>query len=114
MRSRLYMGLTIVLTIAILASPMQMASGAEPGRLAALTARQGLRDKICIAMADGQIDRGERYAILSQAKVILTPDEYKGLKRAMDRLSPPSSSAKPTIPPGAILADRMAWAASVR
>ena len=65
----------------------------EPSRLAALTARQNLHDEVCIAMADGQIDPAERFAILTHAKGVLTHPEYEGLKRAMNRLSPPQKAA---------------------
>ena len=106
MRIRLPIGVAAVLmvTLATGASP---ANAGEPGRLAALTARQELRDQVCIAMAKGQISRGDRYAILSHAKNILKPEEYEGLKRAMDRISPPK--AAPTKPPVQTVASRSPW-----
>jgi hypothetical protein len=141
MRSRLLMGIAAVL-MTILASGVQLATAGEPGRLAALTARQGLRDEVCVAMADGHISPAERYSILTYAKTILKPEEYEGLKRSMDRLSPPKPSpakrstqtaangsprtvshrtppmvespSRPTIPSGAILPDRMASASNAR
>jgi hypothetical protein len=129
------MGIAAML-VTIFTSEAQTARGAEPGRLAAFTARQRLRDEVCIAVADGHISRAERYAILTRAKAVLKPEEYEGLKRTMERLSPseparmqrstntapnaaPGSverqalplagpSPEPTIPSGAILPDRMA------
>ena len=89
MRGGLAMGTAAILAT-MFAGSAPMASGAELGRLAAFSARQGLRDRVCFAMADGHIDRGERYAILTRAKGILKPEEYEALKRAMDRLSPSS------------------------
>jgi hypothetical protein len=94
MRRHLLWGVAGVLAV-ILAGTVQRATAAEPGRLAAFTARQGLRDEVCIAMADGHISRGERFAILTHAKPILKPAEYEGLKRAMDRISPPTVAAGP-------------------
>jgi hypothetical protein len=82
------------LDLAILGAQQELLGGAraatgwEPGRLTAFAARQSLRDEVCIAMADGHISRAERYMILSHAKGILKPEEYAGLKRSMDRLSP--------------------------
>lgn len=80
------------LLIAMLASDLRIATAGEPGRLAALTARQALRDEVCIALASGHISRADRYLILSHAKAILKPEEYAGFKRAMDRLSPPQTA----------------------
>jgi len=65
----------------------------KPSRLVALTARQNLHDDVCIAMADGQIDPAERFTILSHAKEVLAKQEYEGLKRTMNRLSPPQKAA---------------------
>ena len=65
----------------------------RPSRLAALTARQNLHDNVCIAMADGRIDPAERFTILSHAKGVLAKQEYEGLKRTMDRLSPRQKAA---------------------
>ena len=67
-------------------------TGLQPGRLAALTARQGLRSEVCIALADGQISRTERYQILADARRILKPEEYPGFKRYLDRVSPPKTA----------------------
>ncbi len=141
MRIRLPMGVAAVL-MTILASGPQWAPAGEPGRLAALTARQGLRDEVCVAMADGHISPAERYSILAHAKTILKPEEYEGLKRAMERVSPPmpsaakrsaqvasngsprtalhrtppvaAASSQPTIPAGAILPDRIASSTDAR
>jgi hypothetical protein len=114
MRSRLYFGLATLLIVGA-AGWTPGANGLEPGglaqsvaldpdqwipfntfkpsRLAALTARQNLHDDVCIAMTDGRIDRAERYTILSHAKGVLTKQEYEGLKRTMNRLSPPQKAA---------------------
>lgn len=92
MGSRLPSGIAALL-VTVLAGGIQTAPAAEPGRLAAFSARQSLRNEVCVAMADGSISRAERYAILTHAKTILTPEEYQGLKRSMDRLSPPPSVA---------------------
>jgi hypothetical protein len=68
----------------------QMATMAgEPGRLAALAARQDLYDEVCIARADGKISPASRCTILADAKQILTPQEYESFKKALNRLSPP-------------------------
>jgi hypothetical protein len=140
MRIRLPLGVAAVL-MTILANGTPIAA-AEPSRLAAFSARQELRDEVCVAMAGGQISRGDRYAILSHAKTILKPEEYEGLKRAMDRVSPPKPatvkrstrtvvnaspwsaahqspplaqpSTQPTIPTSAILPDRMASTVDAR
>jgi hypothetical protein len=57
--------------------------------LRALTARQELRSQVCIAMADGQISRMERYIIFSNAKQELESGEYEAFRRSVDQLSPP-------------------------
>ena len=81
----------------------------KPSRLVALTARQKLHDDVCIAMADGRIDPAERFAILSHAKGVLTKQEYEGLKRSMDRLSPPQKAADtPPIAEQSVSATRTA------
>ena len=46
------------------------------GHLAALSARQQLRDEVCIAMADGRVTHFECYLILAHARRILKPEEY--------------------------------------
>lgn len=84
---RLPGALVLVLMMAF-AGDVSLMKAAEPGRLAAFAARQRIRDEVCIAMADGRIDRGERYAILTHAKAVLKPEEYEGLKKSLDRLSP--------------------------
>ena len=58
----------------------------EPPRLVALAARHDLRDEVCFAQADGRITRLERYIILTDAKKILTPDQYKAFRRAFYQL----------------------------
>ena len=81
----------------------------KPSRLAALTARQHLHDEVCVAMADGQIDPVERFTILSHAKGILARQEYDGLKRTMDRLSPPQKAAdRPRVAKQSAIATRTA------
>lgn len=70
----------------------QMATAGEPGRLAALAARQDLYDEVCIARADGKISPASRCTILADAKQILTPQEYESFKRALNRISPPPPS----------------------
>jgi hypothetical protein len=61
----------------------------QPGPRAALAARQWLRNEVCIALNDGCISPSERYQILCDAKVILTPPEYIVFKQNLDRISPP-------------------------
>jgi hypothetical protein len=56
------------------------------GRLAAIAARQDLRDDVCIAMADGSLSRKARLRLLSRAKDILTPQEYERFRASLDRL----------------------------
>ena len=63
------------------------------GHLAALSARQQLRDEVCIAMADGRITHFERHLILAHARRILQPEEYQQFKESLDRLSPPTPVA---------------------
>ena len=79
--------------LTLMASGARVATAWEPSRLQALAARQDLCDDVCIAMADGHIDRAERYAILANAKNILKTEEYSGFKRTLNRLSPPKSTA---------------------
>lgn len=62
------------------------------GRLAAMSARQQLRDEVCIAMADGRMTHFERTLILANAKRILKPEECTQFKESLDRLSPPTAS----------------------
>jgi hypothetical protein len=61
----------------------------NPSRLAALDARQQLRDQVCYAMADGRISRPERQVLLENAKRVLRPEEYTAFRESLDRLSPP-------------------------
>lgn len=93
MQSRLSAGVVAVL-IALVIAGTQTATAGEPSRLGAFAARQGLCDQISYAMADGQIDRAERYAILLDAKDILKPDEYDSFKRTLNRISPPAPVVK--------------------
>jgi hypothetical protein len=109
MRNRLPLGITLVL-MTILVAGVRTAPAWEsenllnltvagsvtevtaqgPGRLAALSARQQLRDEVCIAMADGRISRLERFLILADGKRILKPEEYAGFRESLERLSPPA------------------------
>lgn len=93
MQNRLSVGVAALL-LTLVASSTHIATAGEPGRLAAFAARQDLCDQISLAMADGQIDRAERYTILLNAKPILKPDEYESFKHTMNRVSPPVPVAK--------------------
>ena len=88
MRSR-WMGVAVLMTL--FAGVSMAVRAGEPNRLAALAARQTLCDQVHIAMADGHISPGERYALFVHAKAILKPDEYQSFKKAVDRLSPPKT-----------------------
>jgi hypothetical protein len=70
----------------------------QPSRLMALTARQDLRDEVCVAMADGRITRSERYQILADARRILKGEEYEAFKRSLDRAMTPKSAAAKMLP----------------
>jgi hypothetical protein len=89
MRSRLRWGIASLSLMTILAGGVTVAAAQGPGHLAALAARQKLRDEVCVAMSDGHISRIERYLILGDAKKILKSEEYAGFKQSLDRLSPP-------------------------
>ena len=52
------------------------------GNLAALAARQDLRDSVYMAMADGVITPKEECRIISDASRILTPEEYTAFESA--------------------------------
>ncbi len=88
MRNRLPMGVAALL-LAIIAAGPAAAFEIKLSRLEALAARQGLRDMVCIAMADGRVSVQERTVILMDAKNILYPEEYRIFKRAFSRVSPP-------------------------
>ena len=77
------------LLLAIIAAGPAAAFEIRPSRLEALAARHGLRDQVCIAMADGRISVQERIEILMDAKNILYPEEYRIFKRALNQVSPP-------------------------
>ena len=64
--------------------------GWKQGSMASLAARQDLRDEVCIAMSDGGMSRSERYQILSDAKGVLSPEEFEGFKQSLDRFAPPT------------------------
>jgi hypothetical protein len=85
----------------ILSGGMAQLTAAGPGRLAALSAREQLKDEVCIAMADGHISRLERALILSHAGSILTPAEYRTFRDSLDGISRPGSVARRTrqLPP---------------
>jgi hypothetical protein len=72
---------------------LKPADALEPNNLAALAVRQDLRNAVCVAMADGKLNRLERFVIFSDAKQILDPKEYESFKRNVDRLSPPKPTA---------------------
>jgi hypothetical protein len=126
MRLRCTLGTALLLTM-LAACGQSLATGAESGRLAALAARQDLRDMICLARADGPISQADRVSILKEAKGVLPPDEFASFKRALDRIAPPKkmpakrvakttrkkpASVRPeaalVIPTSALLPDRMA------
>ena len=94
MRARLSICTGAMLMIMVMANSVRVTSAGEPGRLAALAARQDLRDEVCIAMADGHISRESRAQILSDARSILKGDEYQAFRRSLDRLSPPPPPVK--------------------
>jgi hypothetical protein len=66
-----------------------MAQSTSPATLAA---KQHIKQEVVRAMADGNISPEERQDILADAKPILNRQEYDGLMRTMDRLSPPRNS----------------------
>jgi len=69
--------------------------GWKQGSMASFTARQDLRDEVCIAMSDGHMSRAERFQILSDAQAVLSPEEFSGFKQALDRHAPaPPAVAK--------------------
>lgn len=82
-------GISVSLAFSLMTLLVASATAAAPGRLSTFAARQNLCDKVSMAMADGQIDRAERFALLSDAKEILKPEEYESFKRSIDRASPP-------------------------
>jgi hypothetical protein len=82
-----------VLVLIVVGCGTQGATAGEPGRLAALAARQDLCDEICIARAEGKISPENRYTILADARKILSPEEYAGFRRAFDRIAPPPPPA---------------------
>jgi hypothetical protein len=88
MESRWLCGAAALL-ICVLPTAAKSVWAGEPGRLAVLTAKQGLCDEVAVALADGRITSDERYDTLQYAKTILKPVEYQSFKRCMDRLSPP-------------------------
>lgn len=89
MRIRLFMALSTLLVTFGAVAPVSAFFDFKPSRLDAVAARHGLRDMVCIAMADGQLSAWERAEILADAHSILYPQEYVAFKRALDRISPP-------------------------
>jgi hypothetical protein len=77
-----------------LAGKLAQLTAQGPGRLAALSARQQLRDEVCIAMADGKLSRYERSVLLANARQMLKPEEYASFRASLDRLSPPAPPPK--------------------
>ncbi len=92
MKSRWLCGAAALLIFVLPGASSGLRAG-EPGRLAVLTAKQGLCDEVAVAMADGRFTSDERYDTLQYAKTILKPDEYQSFKRCVDRLSPPKPAA---------------------
>jgi hypothetical protein len=90
MSSRLPLGVAVLL-VTIVAGNASVANAWAPSRLAALAARQDLRDEVCVALAmdHGHLSPDKRAEILGDAKNILSPTEFEGFKQALDRLSPP-------------------------
>jgi hypothetical protein len=72
--------------------PSRLTQLGPSSRLGQLSTRQQLRDRVCIAKADGQISRWERARLLADAKGILKPEEYLAFKESLDRLTPPQST----------------------
>jgi hypothetical protein len=133
-----------VVLLIVIGCGTRVTTAGEPGRLAALAARQDLYDEICIARADGKISIENRRTILADAKQILTPQEYEGFRRGFDRIAPPpppptkhasvkrlpkvaqkkaptmratavaKTFPRPTIPLDAIQPDRVALAGQMR
>ncbi|MEN6406220.1 MAG: hypothetical protein ABFC77_07105 [Thermoguttaceae bacterium] len=65
--------------------------GFRSGSRAVLASRQGVRDQVCYALADGQISPSERTAILTHAQSVLTHEEYASFKQKLDKIAPPLS-----------------------
>ena len=78
-----------------LAGGMAEMTAQGEGRLAALSARQQLRDEVCIAMADGRVTHFERAMILAHARRILKSEEFGSFKESLDYLSPPPVARRP-------------------
>ncbi len=144
MQGRLSGNVAAVLVLIVIGCGVRVATAGEPGRLAALAARQDLCDEICIARAEGKISIEDRHTILADARQILTPQEYEGFLRGLDRIAPPPPPAtkhasvkrlpkvaqkkspttrakavakalpRPTIPLDAIQPDRVALAGRMR
>jgi hypothetical protein len=83
-----------------LAGKLAQITAQGPGRLAALSARQQLRDQVCIAMADGKLSRYERSVLLANAKQMLKPEEYASFRESLNRVSPPAPPAKYAVRSG--------------
>jgi len=88
-----YHGTGTLIAAAVLAAGwVTTVAAAQTRPLAALAARQDLRDMTCIAMTDGHLSRTEQNEILSEAKKILTDEEFRGFQRGIERIAPPKSS----------------------
>jgi hypothetical protein len=94
MRQRWTLGAAVLL-MTLAAWGQSLATGAQSGRLEALAARRDLCDLVCYARAaDGSISQANRIYILKEAKEVLSPDEYRSFKQALDRIAPPKPTAK--------------------
>jgi hypothetical protein len=97
-----------ILLVTLIVSGQSSASEATSSHLRTLAARQDLCDMVCFAKAEGSISRANRIAILSEAREILSHDEYLKFKKALDRIAPPpkpspkqlakTSRKKPALP----------------
>jgi len=79
----------VIFLLTLVVSGQSPASQAASGHLQALAARQDLYDMVCYARAGGSISRFQRAIILTDAKEVLSHEEYLKFKKALDRISPP-------------------------
>ncbi|MCE5304039.1 MAG: hypothetical protein LLF97_13155 [Planctomycetaceae bacterium] len=111
MRSRWIVSVAAVLTLGTLGLEISAAADSKPqtpaptneasvfpwsgsNSRATLALRQRLRDKVCYALADGQIDQAERTSILTYAQSVLGQAEYANFKHQIDKIAPPLSPAE--------------------
>ena len=73
----------------------QMTMAGEPGRLAALAARQDLYDEVCIAKAEGKISLEIDEAFLPMQKGSSAPRNTRGSDRPWIGSSRPRRPSKP-------------------